>query len=77
MPLFEITARSTFENVYLIEADNREDAELRVNDNNDPPDFFQKHDGENIIAGTELIEGDPSENDIEIAITSIRNRGYC
>lgn len=43
MPKFEIKTHSTFENVYLIEADNFEQALKKLSNNNEPPDFMQKH----------------------------------
>lgn len=43
MPKFEIKTHSTFENVYLIEADNLQSAIQKLHNNYDPPDFVQKH----------------------------------
>jgi len=48
MPLFKITTRSTFENVYLIEADSDKEA-LNIVDL-ECIDFFQKHLAEEPIA---------------------------
>lgn len=43
MPKFEIKTHSTFENVYLIEADTLEQAIHMLHNNMEPPDFMQKH----------------------------------
>ena len=43
MPKFEIKTHSTFENVYLIEANTLEEAIKQVHNNYNPPDFMQKH----------------------------------
>ena len=43
MPKFEITTHSTFENVYLIEADSLELAINKLHNSYEPPDFMQKH----------------------------------
>lgn len=46
MPTFEVITQSTFENVYLIEAESKEEAVGMVLDSNNAPDFYQKHLGE-------------------------------
>lgn len=76
MPLFEFRTESIFENVYLIEADSHEEAVARTMANDFPPNFYQKHLGEVVVCGHELIEGDPSPDDIAIAENSLKERGY-
>jgi hypothetical protein len=49
---YVIKTQSTFENVYVIDAPSEEAAKDKVRDNIDPPDFLQKHLGENIIEVT-------------------------
>lgn len=75
MSLFEIKTHSTFENVHLIEADSRELAITRAL-GEDAPDFYQKHLDESVIDVSELVHGDPSDRDFDIASDSIHNRGY-
>lgn len=69
--------RSTFENVYVIEADSASEAVFNIlNEVDNPPDFFQKHLGESATSVTELVEGTPSKADIDIAKDNIKARGY-
>lgn len=49
MPKFIITTHSTFENVYVVDADTREEAADLVNDGANDFDFYQKHVGEPIV----------------------------
>lgn len=49
---FVIKTQSTFENVYIVDAASEEAAKHIVQDNIDPPDFFQKHLGESIVEVT-------------------------
>ena len=68
MPLFEVKTRSTFENVYHIEADTVEDAKLAVI-NECISDFYQKHLGEGVISAD--IAADESA-----ATCALREQGY-
>jgi hypothetical protein len=47
---FIIKTQSTFENVYYINAPSRDDAIQQVMNEQNPPDFYQKHSGERIIS---------------------------
>ena len=56
MAKYEIKTHSTFENVYLIEADSLELAIKKLHNNYDPPDFMQKHLWEDVSA--EIVADD-------------------
>lgn len=76
MPLYELITHTSFENVYIVEADSLDAAMHQVLHEDCAPDFHQKHLGESIIRSSELCSGDPDEADFDIANTSIRERGY-
>ncbi len=76
MSLFEITTRSIFENVYVVESDTLEGAIHIVLHEDVAPEFYQKHLGESAVRTRELCSGDPIEADFDIANTAIRERGY-
>lgn len=46
--LHVITTRSTFENVYIVEADTEAEAITLVQDEYNPPNYLQKHLGEKV-----------------------------
>lgn len=75
MPLFEVTTKSTFKNVYLIEAASRDDASALVMNGEPPADFYQKHLGEFVESNIQLVDGVTSDS-VSEARTSIHNRGY-
>lgn len=50
MATFEIVTKSTFTNVYLVEAETKEEAEKQILDTENEVDFLQKHEGEVILA---------------------------
>ena len=77
MALFEIVTKSSFENVYLVEADSADEASAIVYDGDLAPDFFQKHLGETIEHLTDLCSGTVAESEIELFTSAIKNRGYC
>ena len=77
MSLFEIITNTVFENVYLIEADNFEEAKKSISVDEYSPEFYQLFIGEHITHSSELCSGEPTDDDIEIAHTSIKDRGYA
>ena len=72
MPKYQIITRSTFENVYLINAPTKNIAISIVQNRENPPDFFQKHIEEEIV---EIIE-ELSLNE-EDFVDNLRKAGYC
>ena len=68
MPKFVITTRSTFENVYIIEAPDYTSAYLKVEDGD--IDFFQQHLGE------EIIKHYTTDKPVEEVIKGVREEGY-
>lgn len=77
MPLYEIHTTSTFENVYIIEANNYDEACFTVLNDGDVPDFYQKHLGEVVQPGLTLVEGNVTDEDLVMAHKSIRDQGFC
>jgi len=69
MPLFEVTIKSVFENIFLIEADSQEQASTKAF-TEDRHDFYQKHSDETISSCVEV------SNDIATQRKSIIERGY-
>ena len=72
MPLYEITTRSTFEHKYLISANSLEEAHKELFDEENFPDFHQKHLGEKVTEYNILDEGTQYTD----WATSIRSQGY-
>jgi hypothetical protein len=60
MAKYEIKTHSTFENVYLIEADSLELAIKKLHNNYDPPDFMQKHLWEDVSGEVFVADDDYS-----------------
>jgi hypothetical protein len=60
MAKYEIKTHSTFENVYLIEADSLELAIKKLHNNYDPPDFMQKHLWEDVSGEVFIPDGEYS-----------------
>lgn len=72
MTIFVIKTRSTFENVYIVEADSLAEAKSAVMDDGNPPDFYQKHLGE-VVVDTESKFSDTLRCDV---IKDITGKGY-
>lgn len=73
MPLFEIATQSTFENIYLVEADTKEQAVEHVLDANESPDFYQKHLGEGMREVKQFDDYVTTSQWIQ----SVRDKGYA
>lgn len=65
-----IKTQTTFENIYLIEADSEAEARSAVMDDDIPPDFVQKHLGERVTDVTRSVD---ATADI---ITRLKKEGY-
>lgn len=67
---FKIITKSTFENVYYIEASSKDEAINEVMNTLNPPDFFQKHLGESVVS---INEETLSKTDL---VNELRKAGY-
>jgi hypothetical protein len=65
-----IKTLSTFEHMYIIEAESESEARSAVMDDATPPDYFQKHLGEHVVD-----VGISTDHDAAIQ-ANIRKEGY-